>query len=297
MGTRVEGVRVVRVVDGDTVRLTLGGTEESVRFACVDTEESLATSGKPVTAAGKAASAFLAGLLAPNGEGVEVTVEFDTDDPLDIALVKHRDNYGRLLCYLHRGDENVNVRLVEDGWSPYFAKYGHSRVYHPEFLAAEAAAQAGALAIWDPETNRGGERRDYDALLPWWGLRAGIVEEYRRVEGEGGVLSVRLDYERLTEAADTGGAATVLCDLQAGVNRWTDGGAVVYAGSVQHKFNLWIPDVEREEAGPLTRLIATRYAGDGRRGYVYASGELSLYRGRPQMVLEEIAQLSDTPPN
>ena len=79
------------------------------------------------------------------------------------------------------------------------------------------------------------------------------------------------------------------------MNRWTEGGAVVFAGSVQHKFNLWIPDARDEEKAPLIRLIERRYAGQG-RGYVYVSGEVSEFREIPQIVLTDTGQLADSPP-
>ena len=50
------------------------------------------------------------------------------------------------------------------------------------------------------------------------------------------MLSVRLDYQRLLEVMGSGQEVTILCDLQSGVNRWTGRGAVVFAGSVEHKF-------------------------------------------------------------
>ena len=41
MGTRIADLQVTKVVDGDTVKVMLDGVEESLRLACVDTEESL----------------------------------------------------------------------------------------------------------------------------------------------------------------------------------------------------------------------------------------------------------------
>jgi len=93
----------------------------------------------------------------------------------------------------------------------------------------------------------------------------------------------------------TNQTVTILCDLQSGVSRWTGDGAVIYAGSVHHKFNLWIADARSEDAAPLIRLIEKRYAGQG-RGYVYVTGEVEDYRGRPQIELTAWDQLTDIPP-
>lgn len=261
----------------------------------MDTEESLPGSDKPVTLAGKAASEMAKAYFEEGGGLATVELEFDTDDPVEVCLVEHRDNFGRLLCYIHKDEENYNLKLVREGWSPYFVKYGRSRLYDGPFMAAEAEAQAHNRVVWDPDFNGAGALREYDTLLPWWWFRAAIVEDYRRVAGSAEVLSVRLDYQRLREEMNSGATVNVLCDLQAGVNRWTEGGAVVFAGSVQHKFNLWIPDARDEEKAPLIRLIERRYAGQG-RGYVYVSGEVSEFMGNPQIVLTDTEQLADSPP-
>ena len=49
------------------------------------------------------------------------------------------------------------------------------------------------------------------------------------------------DYDAIVEAAKAGNQLTVLCDLQIGINAWTGGIALIYAGSIFHKFNRWIP--------------------------------------------------------
>jgi micrococcal nuclease len=304
VGTRISNLQVTRVIDGDTIRVALDDEEEPLRLTCVDTEESLPGSDKPVTAAGKAASEMAKQYFASNEGGLaQIDLEFDTDDPPDVCKVKHRDNYGRLLCYAHKGEENYNVKLVREGWSPYFVKYGRSRLYDGQFIGAEAEAQAGNLVIWDPDYNGPGAWRDYYRLVPWWWLRASVVEAYRSTARPDGVLSVRLDYQRLLEVMGSGQRVTILCDLQSGVNRWTGGGAVVFAGSVEHKFNLWIPNARSEEMATLITLIEKRYSGQDEkaytglgRGYVYVSGEVTEFNGKPQIELTDKNQLSDSPP-
>ena len=204
MGTRISDLQVTEVIDGDTIRVETDDGEESLRLACVDTEESRPRSGKPVTRAGKEASEMAKQYFATSGGGLDrVELEFDTDDPVEVCLVKHRDNYGRLLCYVHKAEENFNLKLTREGWSPYFVKYGRSRLYDVQFMAAEAEAQAKRSVVWDPDYNGAGQRRDYYRLVPWWWLRASVVEDYRRLARPEGVLSVRLDYQRLLEAIPT----------------------------------------------------------------------------------------------
>jgi len=163
-GTMIKGLRLTKVVDGDTIKVELEGKEESLRLSCLDTEESFSGGSKPVTNAGKLASKLAKEYFSVNEEGfptgdVAVDIEFDTSDPVPVCLRKHRGNYGRLICYVYKVGENYNLKAVREGWSPYFVKYGRSRLYHAEFLAAEAGAQSKGVAIWDPKTNAGGNAR------------------------------------------------------------------------------------------------------------------------------------------
>ena len=94
---------VVRVVDGDTVVVSLQGQQETVRLIGVDTPETVhPTAG--VEPFGPDASAFTKSLLPP---GPEVRLEFD---------VQERDRYGRLLAYVYLPDGRmVNAEILRAG--------------------------------------------------------------------------------------------------------------------------------------------------------------------------------------
>jgi micrococcal nuclease len=94
---------VLRVVDGDTIEVTLDGDEEDVRYIGVDTPETVKP-GTPVQCFGPEAS-------ARNHELVEGrTVRLDFDHEL-------RDDYGRLLAYVSVGGKLVNAELVAGGYA------------------------------------------------------------------------------------------------------------------------------------------------------------------------------------
>jgi len=303
-GTVIEGIKLTKVVDGDTVKVEIDGKMESLRLCCLDTEESWPGGSKPVTNAGKLASKWAKQYFGVADDGfpagdVLVNIEFDTRDPVNVCLKKHRGNYGRLICYIYKGTENFNLKAVEEGWSPYFVKYGRSRLHQAKFMAAEAGAQSEDLVVWNPDTNAGGPKRDYNQLIPWWHMRASVVEDYRKFGLQAGAKSVRLDYDEILEAAKQKNNITVFCDLQGGINKWTNSGALIYAGSPHHKFNLWLPDINSANAATIINLIEKRYAGYG-RGYVYVSGQAGLWpptdNGKPQIELTDKKQLSDLPP-
>ena len=94
---------VLRVVDGDTIEVSVGGHEEDVRYIGVDTPESV-TPGEPVECFGPRASAFNERLVA----GRAVTLRFDAE---------LRDRYGRLLAYVYAGPRLVNAELVRRGFA------------------------------------------------------------------------------------------------------------------------------------------------------------------------------------
>ena len=96
-------VKVLRVVDGDTVEADVDGEEEDVRYIGVDTPESVKPD-TPVECYALAASHFNEDLV----EGRAVRLEYDSE---------HRDVYGRLLAYVYLGDEFVNAELVRRGFA------------------------------------------------------------------------------------------------------------------------------------------------------------------------------------
>jgi micrococcal nuclease len=97
--------RVLRVVDGDTILVSLGGRRERVRYIGIDTPESVKP-GSPVECFAKRAAARNRALV----DGRRVTLRFDAEE---------RDRYGRLLAYVHRDTPPrfVNAALVSEGYA------------------------------------------------------------------------------------------------------------------------------------------------------------------------------------
>jgi micrococcal nuclease len=103
--TSLGHAQVLRIVDGDTIRVRLDGRTERVRYIGVDTPESVKP-GTPVQCFAKRASAANAALVA--GRSVRL-----------VGDVERRDRYGRLLAYVYREPDGafVNARLVRDGYA------------------------------------------------------------------------------------------------------------------------------------------------------------------------------------
>ncbi len=141
-GTSVAPVGVVRTavvvapVDGDTVRLRLGSTEETVRLIGIDTPETKRPD-TPVECYGPEAAARLDALAPP---GTVVLVEADAEP---------RDRYGRTLAHLHRRSDGtyLNEAMLADGFAAPLRI--EPNVTHADRLAEVAgAARARGAGLW-----------------------------------------------------------------------------------------------------------------------------------------------------
>lgn len=141
----LEPARVVKHVDGDTLRVVLdGGAEESVRLIGIDTPES--TNQKEPW--GREASE-LTKSLAPIGS--EVYLEYDAEA---------RDRYGRLLAYVwleptDTGAESavrskmLNARIALAGFASPLTIQPNSKYAHL-FARYVIEARDGEAGMWDP---------------------------------------------------------------------------------------------------------------------------------------------------
>jgi micrococcal nuclease len=121
-----DAARVVRIVDGDTIRVQFGdGREEPVRYIGIDTAE---RGDEPCFSKATEANARLV-------EGERVRLERD---------VSERDRYDRLLAYVYRESDGlfVNEELVKLGLA-------EAREYPPD------TAQAGRLEAAERGARRG----------------------------------------------------------------------------------------------------------------------------------------------
>jgi micrococcal nuclease len=291
------------VVDGDTIKVFLPGQtkHESVRILALDTEESHAGGGKPVTPWGheakKAAKEFFDGAQ-------EVTIEFPGNEDFDTCLARYRGNFGRLLVYVYRDGEDFQEHMIRKGFSPYFVKYGNAHFggHHARYQAVEREAQRRHIGVWDQLTvNNGVERRNYAALGTWWALRANIINEYRaRRAVDSSILNSRLDYADLHARAGNGEEVTVFTEMRS-IKRVGSDHGLVSIGSVHQPFGLFIPQLDSEAAQEIVRLLETRYISSDeahpRRSYAYVSGELKKFDGKPEIVLRSADQITDIPPS
>jgi len=126
---------VLRVVDGDTLQVSLDGRAEKVRLIGVDTPESV-DPRRPVQYFGKEAAAFTRSLAS----GKRVTLRGEDGAP-------GRDKYDRLLRYVFLPDGRLlNAEIIRLGYGHAYLRYPFSRM--EEFRSHERRARAQHLGLW-----------------------------------------------------------------------------------------------------------------------------------------------------
>lgn len=127
----VNEVKVIRVIDGDTIELEGG---ERVRYIGIDAPETV-DPRKPVQCFG--AEAF-----NKNKELVESKIARLEKD------ISERDRYGRLPRYVWVGDIFVNLELVKQGFA-YSYSYPPDIKYQDLFVKAEREARETKRGLWN----------------------------------------------------------------------------------------------------------------------------------------------------
>lgn len=129
-------VSVLRVVDGDTIEVRLGGKEQRVRYIGINTPESV-DPRRPVERFGKEASVRNRELV----QGKTVRLERD---------VSETDRHGRLLRYVWVDGALVNETLVREGFAR-AVSYPPDVKYQERLRAAEREARAANRGQWAAE--------------------------------------------------------------------------------------------------------------------------------------------------
>jgi micrococcal nuclease len=127
--------RVVRVVDGDTIRVAVGSRVERVRYIGIDTPESVRPD-TPVQCFAHRAAAENARLV--RGERVRLVLD-----------VQPRDRFGRLLAYVYRARDGLFVAeaLVRGGFARTLTIPPNVR-FADRFAALAAQARRAGRGLW-----------------------------------------------------------------------------------------------------------------------------------------------------
>lgn len=131
---------IYKVIDGDTLTITIDGTNQTVRLIGIDTPE-IASSVTAAQCYGAQASQAAKTKL----EGQKVYLESD-------PVSGNTDKYGRLLRYLHLADGTLfNKWMLEEGNAREYTYADQAYKYQTEFKSAQTAAEASKKGLWGIE--------------------------------------------------------------------------------------------------------------------------------------------------
>ncbi|QXE00632.1 thermonuclease family protein [Terribacillus sp. DMT04] len=131
-------VSLIRIVDGDTIKVNYNGQEETVRYLLIDTPETKAPN-KCVQPYGKKASKRNEELV----ENGKLELEFDVG--------QRKDKYGRLLAYVYADGQSVQETLLKEGLARLAYVYPPNTRYLDLFEDAEAYAINAHKAVWQQD--------------------------------------------------------------------------------------------------------------------------------------------------
>jgi micrococcal nuclease len=127
--------QVVEVVDGDTIKVNIDGTTETLRIIGINTPETV-DPRRPVQCFGKEASDKAKELLG----GQYVTLERDiTQD--------NRDKYGRLLRFVFINGDDYGKEMIREGYA-YEYTYNIPYKYQAEYKEAQRKAKGEGNGLW-----------------------------------------------------------------------------------------------------------------------------------------------------
>jgi micrococcal nuclease len=126
---------VTKIIDGDTIRVSVRGKSESVRLLSIDTPETK-DPRKPVQCFGSEATKKMQTFV--NGKYVRL---------VDDRSQGQRDKYQRLLRYAYDGNVFVNREMVAQGYAFSYKQYPTK--YLNEFNKLEQQAREKNLGLWN----------------------------------------------------------------------------------------------------------------------------------------------------
>ena len=254
-----EDARVTRVYDGDTIEALVSGRSEKIRYIGIDTPEM--DDPRPVVLE-MAREAARANRELVGGRNVRLELD-----------IEQRDRYGRLLAYVWLGDTLVNEWLVKEGYAAARSFPPNVR-YQDRLRVAERDAWEAERRLWDGRLAEGPLR------VPDPGSSQGGREGATALPGDGARITA------FEAAAHEGQIATVCGRVES--TRWLGSGRRTFLNFDRpypdQPFTVVIPPESRP-------AFDTEPETEYEHRDVCVAGLVSLYRGKPQIMVFGPAQL------
>lgn len=131
-----DSAQVLRVIDGDTIKVSLKNKKETVRLIGIDAPETV-DPRRAVECFGKQSSGKAKEIL----DGKTITLESDPTQG-------NRDKYQRLLRYVFLGDLNFNKFMISEGFVLEFTYENNPYKYMEDFKNAQQEARQNKKGLW-----------------------------------------------------------------------------------------------------------------------------------------------------
>lgn len=141
-----EKVKFSKCVDGDTIKVEIGGEEKTVRFLAVDTPESVHPT-KGVEYYGKEASEYTCSRVS---KAKVIELEYDQGSDKE-------DKYDRLLAWVWVDSNLLQDELIKNGYAEVTYLYGDYK-YTSLLQDHQKIAEASKIGIWNDK-----EREVFDS--------------------------------------------------------------------------------------------------------------------------------------
>jgi micrococcal nuclease len=128
-------IRLVDIIDGDTIKVQVNGKVETVRYLLIDTPES--KNPKNCVQLYAKEAFFRNSELVKSGK---LTMEFDQRNT--------RDSYGRLLAYVYVDGVSIQGTLLKDGYARMAYIINPPYKYLEQFKEDENLAKRKKVNIW-----------------------------------------------------------------------------------------------------------------------------------------------------
>ena len=122
---RADVIGEARIIDGDTIQVS----GERVRLLGIDAPESRQ-------------SCMLSGVDWPCGQNATRALTSATNGKVVTCKGGRRDRYGRLIAICYVGADDLNARMVRDGWALAYRRYGS------DYVSQEGEARSAGSGIW-----------------------------------------------------------------------------------------------------------------------------------------------------
>lgn len=268
---------LIKTVDTHTLEVLWDGQPRQIRLLDVNPESAFESFGRSPTEFGRHIHSWLCDEIL---RGVR-EVEFET---LHERLIS---NSGKPLGHIFVRGENLAVRMVRQGYSPCFEKYGYPDAYASELAEAERWAIRGGLGIWGSPT-----AEHYLESKRWWLLRAGQVERCRHAMSMGeDILDARLNHDDIVKRASAKAEAVVFADAM-NLYVLADGASLLQLANPTRPLCAYFPPSMRTFANH----ILFHHVGHGKPNYLFFNAPLSLEGEQPQIVVDLPNLVSTCPP-